>query len=361
MNELPLHIQKMDSQNQIILDLYSDNLKGTEKYINFLKNLQGILYFDFGNVVFFMKTKSGYDIESFCQIGWDRHIEEIYLSTYYKDDDVYPIFEKKTPVIMRSSDMFDETRTMSEYYKSFMQFAGFDHSLECNIILPEGINSYGICSLFRKIPKQDFNYEDKKILEFIQPHLSNKASLSRMREGRKDCSSPIRSNLSGALILNQNGDIHYLDEDFKKIMLKYNKRGNLKECIKEIYETAKGMDHKDLNGLLYQSDNIPGLIEIIGSDNREDQQCFYHCNLYDIVGIINGCLKRAERVYHLAPVEMKVLECVIQGKHREEIAKECYKSIPSVKKHIASIYRKMNITNQMQLLAQLGITTLSDN
>ena len=354
MNELPLYVQKMDSLNQIILDLYSDNLKGTDKYINFLKELQGILYFDFGNVLFFIKTENGYDLESFCQIGWDSYVEEIYLSTYYKDDDVYPIFEKKTPVIMRSSDMFDETRTMSEYYKSFMQFAGFDRSLECNIILPEGINSYGICSLFRRIPKQDFNYDDKKILEFIQPHLSNQASLDRMREGKKGCSVEIRSNLTGALILNQNGDIQYLDEDFKKILMKYNKQSNLKENIKEIFQATEKIDYKDTNGLLYQSDNLPGLIEIISSDNM------YYCNLYDLSGIISGCLKRVEKAHHLTSVEMKIMECIIQGKHREEIAKECFTSIPSVKKHIASIYRKMNITNQMQLLTQLGITTHSD-
>jgi DNA-binding CsgD family transcriptional regulator len=358
MNELPLYVQKMDSLNQVILDLYSEELQGTEKYIQFLKNLQGILYFDFGNVVFFINTGNGYDLESFCQIGWDRHIEKIYLSTYYKDDDVFPIFEKKTPVVMRSSDMFDETRTMSEYYKSFMQSAGFDRSLECNIILPENINSYGICSLFRRVPKQDFNYEDKKIFEFIQPHLSNQAGLSRTREG---ASVETGSNLSGTLILKQNGDILHIDENFKKILLKYNKHSSLKESTEEIFGAAKGVDCNDSTGLLYRSDNIPGLIEIIGSLGKENRECAYYCKLYDLAGIMDGCLKMIERVYHLTSAEMTILEHIIQGKPREEIAKKCYTSIPSVKKHIASIYRKMNITNQMQLLAHLGITKPSDN
>lgn len=355
MPDFPIYAQKTDSLNQIILDLYSDTIKGNDKYINFLRELQGILYFDFGNILFFVKSENSYDLESFCQIGWDRKIEELYLSTYYKDDDVFPIFEKKSPVIMRSSDMFDDTRTISEYYKSFMQAAGFDRSLECNIILPNNINSYGICSLFRKIPKQDFNYEEKKIFGFLQPHLSNCARLDRIHGGELEDSTGNKSFLFGTLVLNQNGEIQHISEDFKNILFKYNRQSNLNETVKEIFEAAKIMERKDSNGPLYKLESIPIMVEIINSMSREKEERKYHCNIFDSMGIVSSCLKRAEKEFHLTSTEMKILECTIRGKHREEISKECFVSVPTIKKHIASIYRKMDITNHMQILERLGI------
>lgn len=354
MAELPVYVQKIDGLNQIILDLYSNTSRGTDKYVHFLEELQGILYFDFGNILFFMETKTGYELESFCQIGWDKYIEQIYLSTYYKEDDVFPIFAKKSPVIMRSSDMFDETRTISTYYKSFMESAGFDRSLECNIILPTEINSYGICSLFRKIPKQDFNYEEKKLFEFLQPHLSNRARLDRINEGSIHDSVGTGSNFSGTLVLNQNGDIHYISETFKRMLLKHLKQ-SLQECIKEIVKLTESIDRFDPMRTLYKLNNMPGMIEILPLENKKNNTSIFYCNLYDMPGIIGACVKRLEKQYQMTSVEIKVLEYIIQAKSREQIEKELYISVPSVKKNITSIYRKLNINRQMELLAKLGI------
>lgn len=355
MAELPVYVQKIDNLNQIILGLYSNTTKGTAKYIHFLEELQGILYFDFGNILFFLETKDGYELESFCQIGWDKYIEEIYLSTYYKEDDVFPIFAKKSPVIMRSSDMFDETRTISTYYKSFMESAGFDRSLECNIILPTEINSYGICSLFRKIPKQDFNYEEKKLFEFLQPHLSNRARLDRINKDGVHHSVGMNSNFLGTIVLNKDGDIQYISETFKKILLKRAKQKNLQECVKEIIHLMDNIDQYNFKEALHKLNNIPGMIEILPLENKNGQTGSFYCNLYDMSSITNACLKRLEKKYQMTSTEIKTLEGIIQGKKRSQIAKELYVSMPSVKKGITSIYRKLNINTQMQLLVKLGI------
>lgn len=228
--------------------------------------------------------------------------------------------------------------------------------MQCNIILPAGINSYGICSLFRKIPKQNFNNQDKQILEFLHPHLCNQASNDRIKKERKNSPAEIESNLSGALVLDQKGNIQYLDEDFKKIIVKYNKKSNLKHTIGEIFRIAKKIDPQVSKELLYRPGKTPGIIEIICSEGRESNQCTYYCRIFDLAEIIYGSLKSAEEAYHLTSAEMKIFEGILQGKAREEIAKECYISLPSVKKHIASLYRKMDVTNQAQLLVKLGIT-----
>jgi len=338
----PLYIRKLDQINEIISYLYESTSDKYTKYTQYLRKLQKVIYFDFGNVVFYCKNNDSFDLDFFCQIGWPEEIEQLYTSQYYKEDDVFQIFAKKTQVIMKSSDMFDETRTVSSYYASFMAIAEFDLSLECNIVMPDELNLYGICSLFRKTPKNDFVFEEQRVLEIIQPHLSNSAMIGGSEKEIKEYS--MQEPLSGDIIFDRNKKIVKITEEFKKIIHRYH--CNHQEMIKQLLEASDF-------GTMYKFSDIPVFAEM-QEMTSESQGKYIYCRIYDVKRMSLHCLSCVKSSFGLSQKEFEILERMLSGSSREEIAKSLHYSLPTVKKHISAVYNKMSVKNFGQLLNKIG-------
>ena len=81
----------------------------------------------------------------------------------------------------------------------------------------------------------------------------------------------------------------------------------------------------------------------------------YCCIVYDLSYFFNTLLNKAKQKYALTDKEFQIIQEVINGKSNEGIASQLYISIPTVKKHLASIYNKMEIKSQKQIIVTLKI------
>jgi two-component system response regulator DesR len=62
-------------------------------------------------------------------------------------------------------------------------------------------------------------------------------------------------------------------------------------------------------------------------------------------------LKAKERLPILSSRELEVLNILAIGKSTKEIAKQLYLSEPTIKTHLASIYRKLEVNNRISAVA----------
>lgn len=75
--------------------------------------------------------------------------------------------------------------------------------------------------------------------------------------------------------------------------------------------------------------------------------------IYDYSSLFNGILKEIKDKYKLTDREYKILQCIIKGMSNQEISNELFISVPTVKKHLSSIYEKMDIEGKHQILGTM--------
>lgn len=78
---------------------------------------------------------------------------------------------------------------------------------------------------------------------------------------------------------------------------------------------------------------------------RERQQRLYDPHKYTIV--------EAAREFGLTGREEMVLQCIMEGKEKEEICEELMISVNTFKKHSLNIYRKLQVNNRVQLFKKI--------
>ena len=66
---------------------------------------------------------------------------------------------------------------------------------------------------------------------------------------------------------------------------------------------------------------------------------------------LHRALKAKERLPILSTRELEVLNILALGKSTKEIAKQLYLSEPTIKTHLASIYRKLEVNNRISAVA----------
>jgi DNA-binding NarL/FixJ family response regulator len=66
---------------------------------------------------------------------------------------------------------------------------------------------------------------------------------------------------------------------------------------------------------------------------------------------LHRALKAKERLPILSSRELEVLNILATGKSTKEIAKQLYLSEPTIKTHLASIYRKLEVNNRISAVA----------
>jgi DNA-binding CsgD family transcriptional regulator len=358
----PILVQKFYKINEIIKNLYDEDQDYSQRYSRFLQALKEVVYFDSGNILFFSEHQGKYELVDLYQVGWNQETIDQYVKYYYKEDDIYPVFATKTPLVIRCTDIFQDARKKTDFYLTFMKPNGFEFSLECNIILPLEINYYGVVSLFRLSSKKNFSPEEGDMLEIFQPHLSNLAKKS-FPKNVFGCEHYSGSMISGNIIIDNNFDVLSRSDDFERIVKKYSsiEKPEIEQKIIELCKTMKYADcdiyRRDLSSKL---DQYPVYLEIIIADKKSmPGRNIYACNIYDISEILIGCLSHVSKKYGLSPREADIVSYQIKGYKIEEIASSLCISNSTVKKHLTGIYNKLQIDSQMQLLKILGLGSMA--
>ncbi len=361
LNDKSLAFLKINNINEIIKTVYEEDQDLSFKCTYFLQKLRNIVYYDYGNFVFYRKTPDDtFELEDFYQLGWKPEIQKQYLTYDYKEDDVFPIFYTKTPIVIKSTEVFPDSRKVKDYYKRFMEPAGFVFSLECNIIFPEGINCYGVCSLFRDSTRKDFTQEEKSIFELFQPHLSN--SLKRYflnSQHNLPLSEACGFLASGVILIDNNYKIIFKDKDFDNILRRHGEPDdlNIQNAVIQYCRQISQETGREIKKFWYHNlEKYPLYLEIVVlSQKTLNQEHVFVCKLYDIAEMMKGRLTEVCDKYDISPREYEIINMLIKGYKIEEIAQKLYVSNATIKKHLSSIYSKFKIEGQRQLLSVLSI------
>ncbi len=351
--------------NQILAELH-DNENYQQAFNVFLDKLKDLVVFEKGDIYFYKKNENKIVFDDFIFVDWGETDLKSYINNYCEIDDVLPIISKELPMMFRCSDIFilDE-RKKTRYYNELLNPAGMNHSIEGNLYVDESGYIGGI-GLHRPEKYNDFTETDLQILQISRPHLASVAKKyhnAQMHIKNYLYEIPLLSNVHGVGICIWDYSLKLLDCNFQhsrfiddahipQIM-----RALITLCksiMKNISNTNFVSEKKELSarsriniGETRYFAEVVLAIENVVSGGK------FIATIYDYSSLFNGILKEIKDKYKLTDREYKILQCIIKGMSNQEISNELFISVPTVKKHLSSIYEKMDIEGKHQILGTM--------
>ncbi|MCQ4636969.1 helix-turn-helix transcriptional regulator [Anaerovorax odorimutans] len=348
--------------NQMIANLYNDELSLHSRIVNFLNSLMSIIYFDRATILFYSQDEDGeYYKHSSISLNWDElhDVVQTYDEIYCKVDDTLAIFDQKTPIIFKSSTFFNqEERKNNAYWTEYLIPNNCIYSLEGNLSLKNKKNIRGAFNLYRGREKNDFTNEEVAIMELFQIHLSNVLKYY----GETDDKSSVLFMLEnykcvGIATLDENCQVVRNNATYNEIMETPEVRKKISgKAVSLCMSLMPGNNPENRDSVEFKFEDIPYFMEVTKIDavNTNDS-IKYVCLVYNLSHFIQQTLNQAREKYRLSLKEFAVLKAVLNGKSNEEISEEQFISLSSVKKYLASMYGKMGIKNQKQIFEKLKL------
>lgn len=339
-HELDQHCQTQDGFFNINLLLL------VEKYFQF-KNIAIVLYKD--NRVF-----------NAVGINDAKVMYSPYLSNYYAVDEFSSLLTQKYegqdvqyPFVIKSSECFGSSYTKTSYYEFLTEY-GFKWSA-CLMF-----GKYRI-TFFKYDYESDFSDEETDILKTLYMMILNRRQLQKKWEKAYVLCSfkdEILDTMDiGTVVLD--GDynpIHYNNKAINFITQAVNNH-NIRYGIKRIVEMLENGESSPIGrrgnkNIMLNSLNVNMDTHFqINSNNLIST--YYYMTLSDqnTRNSKHGISKKIMMSKHgISSKEFELIELIIQGKSNQQVADELFISINTVRTHIKSIYRKLNINNQRDLL-----------
>ena len=354
----PISSVDFSQLNKIIEDLYNPERTLPARLVSFLNTLPKLVYYDKAAIMFFYRKPDGsYIRHSSFNTNWE-HVKvpvQKYYDYYCRLDDTLPIFDQPTSILFRSSDFFNhELREKTEYWKDYLEPNNCIYSLEGNLALKNNHGLIGGFCFFRGSANNNFSERDMIIVSHLQPHLSNVLKFYGNTVDSTSITFLLENhNCIGTAMLDRSYNILKSNLTFRN-MVAVEGLGNI--LLRKIRTLTMDVASSNKVSLEYKFDDKPIMIEISkvpsGFDDSKNQYC---CIIYDLSYFFNTSLHRTKEKYSLTDKEFKIIQETLNGRSNEEIASKFYISIPTVKKHLASIYSKMDIKNQKQIIEKLNI------
>lgn len=351
--------EELQEFNHIIDEIY-ENDDFTQCLNSFLTNIKSLVFYEKGDIYIYKYDNGKILYDCYISLGYGKELD------FYKDyfcgmDDVLPLISVTHPVVFRSSDIFlSSERKKTDYYKKHLNPAKMHHSIEGNLYVEENGFIVGI-GLHRSNEYDDFSQKELDIIKLMRTHLS--------RISKKFCNTKLHT-LPDTII-------DYDLTEFNEIGIwMWNGYGKL---VKSSYN-ERGFDcaHKEeLNGIIFSiCNNLKNNLEHASSDDLQSNQLhskiiFGHKSyyvsvsfkaadsmeesmfvavLYDYISILNNLVQSMRTQYHFTDREYEVLVCMIEGMSNQKICDSLFISMPTVKKHMTSIYKKLGIEGRHQLI-----------
>lgn len=344
--------------NRIIYELYNPDLPLHTRAVAFLRNVMEVVYYDCCTIIFFYLREDGiYEKHSSISINWDRkkEIVEQYNMHYCHYDDTLPVMDNPNPVIFRASSFFDlAKRKTNPYWNEYLLPNNCVHSLEGNIHITNTNGIKGGFSFYRGTEKNDFTLKEMSIIKLFQCHLS---SIFKYYGEKNDFTETFfladSSNKLGVCIIDSNYRVIQQNMSFKTLT---HDKGNITHKAIQLAMKLNGKAKEPMNTTIgYKFDDIPLFMEVSIIHDREPNKCQFICLVYDLSYYFTESLKKAKDKYRLTAREFDILKLILSGKKNNEIASDLYLSLPTVKKYLASVYSKMEIESQKQILEKLNV------
>lgn len=347
--------------NQIIADLYREDNK-EKAFKEFLVGLKKLVFFEKGDVYFYRQENENIIFGDFFYVDWNDYDLNSYLHIYSSMDDVLPIVANKHPIMFRSTDVFiANERQKTQYYSELLNPAGMQYSIEGNIYISDDGNVGGI-GIHRSSEYDDFTQKDLDILKLARPHLSNVAKVfcdNKPSENNFLSSIPFLSNLKDLGICIWDFDLKLLESNLEEntiVPIKHKE-----ELIRSLITLCKGL-RENIIRKSYSPEIESRMKSKISIGDKSYFADVAHSNIsnkdkgrfiaivYDYAVILSYKLSDIKDKYGLTDRESEIMQYLMDGLSNQEIASKLYISMPTVKKHLTSVYHKMGISGKSQML-----------
>jgi DNA-binding CsgD family transcriptional regulator len=350
--------------NQLFAKLYED--ENYEKaFSTFLEDLKEIVRFRKGDIYFYRNENEHITFDDFIFVEWEKDSLNSYLNEYADIDDVLPVVALKQPMMFRSSDVFlHDERMKTKYYNELLLPEGMHHSIEGNIY-NDGNGSIAGIGIHRPDEFGDFSQKELEIMKLSRPHLQN---IARKYIDRRQELEVYPTKLSVLCDIDDIG-LCILDNSFELIDCnlyknKFIKTEHVGEMMRSLITLCKNLDATIKNKKESDSteDNKRHSRIIIGSTSYYAEVTYkaiskeegrFITMIYNSSDMIEKIISEACDRFNLTEREGEILKCVIRGLSNADVSRKLFISVPTVKKHLANIYEKMDIEGKHQVISTI--------
>ena len=350
--------------NKLLVELYNEDVPLHTRVRNFLYLFTDVIYYDRCSILFYHKLPDGrYRKHSSISLNFEEASEYIkrYNEYYCYLDDVFPVLDRPGPFVFRSTDFFNmEKRAETEYWKDYLVPTGCVYSIDGNIQLDSSRGLLGQFCFYRNASRSDFTDDELRVARMLQPHLSNVFKHYMEYDQSNEILFMMENyNCAGICLIDEKFQILRSNNKFKEIERDH--PGIIANMITSLCcNLARDGGSSGKLCEEYKFDETPVFLEVsklaTTRANVNYRSDIKYCGVaYDLSYFFQQTLMKAKEKYYLTPREFEIITKVLKGKKNEEIAAELYLSTPSVKKHLASIYSKMEIKTQKQIFEKLKL------
>ena len=326
-----------------------------------LEQLKRIIDHDISDIYVFTVDGRNIHFDEFISCGLSENDCKMYMKDQYEMDDTLSIIASQRPVMIRTSDIFDmDERRKTEYYSHCIGKHDIGYSLEANFETGSG-DRYGGISLHRFQGKEDFDYDDIEMLEFLRPHIS--AAFHKM-----DANEKKKLNICDEIALISSIDnvsVYLFDIDYDLIEVRNPIVSGEDSCLDTILTIIK---NEVISGNLHSADpdgkicEVRKAVEIMSSPyymeltviaDTQERPGTVILYLYDFNGIVMDALKSDDVKDMMTKKESEVLARVLDGMSNREIGYEMNISESTVKTHLNNICYKLGISCKSQVFASI--------
>lgn len=364
--ELLLDGSDLKVLNEIVLSLYQNyHLPVEKKLHNALVQLKKIVQYEKADIMFFHCSDNDIRVQYCIPVDWNQEDLQAYMDHYYSIDDILPIMKAESPLMFRTSDIFNISNLdKSRYYKELFQPLNILYSLEGNILYDETMESFGEIGLFRTEKYDDFTCKDLQILKLLQPHISNASKELSIFDTPRTIDSRVRYydvfhglHSLGLCLYDHRLNFLYCNQGYIGLFEKYGyhiEEESVKKRITSLCESLEKktpdecLEYKFCDELGKPLFYITVSLADIGKHGRG-----YVVVLNDLK-IANDNMKTFATKYGLTNREIEVLQCLVDGKDNKTIAEELFVSLSVIKKHVSNILLKAEATSRTHLLSRIS-------
>lgn len=359
MAEIAFNPSEVAAINRIVANLNNNRLSVRTRVLEFMNNLLELVYFDRSAVIFYYLDDEGcYNKQSSISINWEDAQDYIkrYNEYYCKLDDIFPAVDMNNFVSFISSSFFNsDFRKKTEYWQEYLEPNNCIYSIDGNLLIENPSGLKACFNFFRGREKQDFSEKDLQIIKLLQPHLSR-----CLRDYGHEQDS------AGILTMLEDNDcvgFGVFSGTYSLIRSNYCFRSMIEnrseELLDQVISLCKSLETHEQNGDIingeYKFDEYSIIMKInrVHSIETDDNQ--YYVMMYDLSYLFSMALSNAKAQFIFTEREFEILKLVLAGDTNEMISNKLFISIPTIKKHLASIYKKMEISSQKQILSKLNL------
>lgn len=322
--------------------------------------------------IFFLPDGNG-QLTSIIIKNLEKAYGNYYKTYYYQFDPLHLTHglgtEKRLTYLEKiiSYDSFQST----EYYNDFLKPQKIHHKLIVNMVAEEEL--YGRIVLTRPKKSRRFTEKELRIARTISPYLAHALAHNDLRKKIRLKGNILdhmeEQSLIGMVLLNESLNITYKNPKAEEICGKFNGAGSpvnqtdpiTSQFLKDCREIKAGLKSCPAGGMVVPKHSVvrgPNRTRFSLISKALDQGLDWEDSQMFMVSIKEQSTANIDPQYlmdafHLSKREIEVAALLFLGLKNAQIAGELFVSEITIKKHLQSIYDKVDVHNRTTLINRI--------